>query len=183
MIENIFGRAKGIFNIITYIDLGLGLLYAVIGLIFFTNPDLSNVLVSVFTGLLLIFNGAVSIYSYLRRGGIELYNNNLIFGIILILIGIVSMFSGKILSIMLGIYYLTSGIQKGNYGLLLKKFNEKSWLFIMVVGILYAILGIVAFFTSSDNVIVVTGICLIGYGIINIIDTLLLRHRSEYFIA
>ena len=115
--------------------------------------------------------------------GIELYQYNLIYGIILIIIGIVAMFSGKILSIILGIYFLTIGIQKGNYALLLKKFKESSWLFVLVTGILFIVLGIVTFFTNQDNVIAVSGVCLMGYSLMNIIDTILLRHRSEFFIA
>lgn len=183
MLEKIFGYAKGIFNIITICNLVIGLLCFLMGLLFSLNPNLSNVLVSIITGLLLIFNGILAIVSFVKRKGIELYNYNWIYGIILIIIGIVSMFSGKSLSIILGIYYLAIGIQNGHYALLLKKFKESSWLFVLVTGILFIILGITAFFTNKDNVIVVSGICLMGYGLMNIIDTILLRHRSEYFIA
>ena len=93
------------------------------------------------------------------------------------------MFSNKILTIILGIYYIVSGIQKGNYALLLKKFQESSWLFVLVVGILFIALGVTAFFVHDSGIIEATGICLMGYGIINIINTILLRHRSEFFIA
>ncbi len=183
MIEKVFGKAKGIFNIITIINLCMGLLSFLIGLIFFINSDLSDTLVSIFTGLILITNGIVSIISFIKRNGIELFNYNLIYGILLIIIGIIAMFSNKILTIILGIYYIVSGIQKGNYALLLKKFQESSWLFVLVVGILFIALGVTAFFVHDSGIIEATGICLMGYGIINIINTILLRHRSEFFIA
>ena len=181
--NKIFGQAKGIFNIITILNLIMGGLYFLLGLLFFLNPELSNILVSFFTGLLLIGNGIISIVSFVKNENLELYNYNLIYGIILVILGLIAMFTNKILSIFLGIYYIISGIQYGHYALLLKKFHESSWLFVLVTGLLFLILGITTFFTNRENVIVVSGICLMGYGLINIIDNILLRHRSEFFIA
>ena len=183
MFNRLLGEVRGIFNIITIFDLIISLLFIMIGLVFFSNPNMSNIAVSIFTGLLLICNGISSIYAYLKRGGIVLYNNNLIYGIILILIGIIALFSGKILSIILGIYLLISGIQKINYGVFLKKFNESSWLITCGVGVLFIIIGIISFFTSGEFLVKVAGICILGYGLMNMIITILLRRRSSYFIA
>lgn len=183
MFEKFLGEVKGIFNIITIFDLVISILFMLIGIIFFANPNMSNIAVSIMTGIILIINGVSSIYAYIKRGSIVLYNNNLIYGIILILLGIISMFVGKILSIFLGIYFIVSGIQKINYGVFLKKFNESSWLITLVLGILFIVVGIISFFTSGDALVKVAGICTLGYGLMNFIDVLLLRRRSKYFIA
>lgn len=183
MFNKLLGEVKGIFNTITLIELGISLLYILVGLIFFTNSQGSNVFVSIVTGVSLILSGISSIYSYFKRGDIVLFNNNLIFGILLIILGIVSMFLGRVLSIGLGIFFLISGLQRINYGVFLKKFNETSWLFTLTDGIFYMIIGIIAFLTNGDNVIEVAGICIMGYGILNMIDVILLRRRSKYFIA
>ncbi len=183
MFDKILGEVRGIFNVITLIDLCLSIVYILVGIMFFAGANASNVLVSVVTGMILIANGAVSIFSYFKRGNIDLYNNNLIFGALLILLGVVAMFSGKILSIILGIYFLVGGVQKINYSLFLKKFNESSWIVVLGMGILIAILGVVTFFTDGEAVIKVTGICLLGYGIFDLINTILFRRRSKYFIA
>ncbi len=183
MFEKLLGEAKGIFNIITIIDLVISILFVLMGLILFSSPNMSNIAASILCGFLLISNGASSIYSYIKRGSIDLFNTNLIFGIIFILIGVVALFSGKILSIILGIYLLVIGGQKIYYGILLKKFNESSWLITVVFGALLIIISIITFFTSGEFVVRVSGICILGFGIMNIIDTLLLRRRSKYFIA
>lgn len=183
MLKSIFGYCKGIFNTVTIANIVMGLVYFILGLIFFLNPELSNVLVSVFTGIVFIINGILSIVSYIKREGFELYNYNLIYGIVLLILGFASLFLGNILTIMLGVYYLVCGIQKINYAILLKKFEESSWLLILVTGILIMVIGIAAFFNLKDAVIAATGICLMGYGLLNIIINILLRKRSGYFIA
>jgi len=183
MFDKLLGEVKGIFNIITIFELVISILFILVGLIFFSSPNMSNIAVSIFTGLVLIINGISSIYAYIKRGSIVLYNNNLIYGIILILLGIISMFVGKILSIFLGIYFIISGLQRINYGIFLKKFNESSWLLTLAVGILFIIIGIVSFFTSGDAVVKVAGICTLGFGVMNLINIILLRRRSRYFIA
>lgn len=183
MFNKFLGEAKGIFNVITLIQFVSSLIYIVLGLIFFSNPDISNLVVSIITGIVLVGNGIVSIYSYIKRSNIDLFNNDLVFGIILIIVGILAMILGKSLQIILGIYFIISGAQKINYGVFLKKFNESSWLLILVVGIMFMVLGITAFFTSGEKIISVTGICLLGYGLMNLINVILLRKRSSYFIA
>ena len=183
MFDKLIGEAKGIFNIVTIIELIISILFIFTGLLFFTNTNYSNTLVSVITGIYLIIVGASSIYAFLKRGGIVLYNNNLIYGIILIILGILAMYLGNILSIILGIYVLVLGVQKINYGIFLKKFNESSWLITLVVGVLLIVIAVITMFTSNDAVIKVTGICLFGVGLINFVNTILLRKRSRYFIA
>ena len=183
MLDKIIGEAKGIFNIITLFEIIISIIFILIGLLFFTSSTASNVLVSIVTGFALIVAGASSIFSYFRRGSIVLFNNYLIMGILYIIIGVISMFLKQSLSIALGIYLLVVGCQKISYGLFLKKFNEKTWIFDLVVGILFIALGVTAFFTNGEYVIEVVGICLLGYGLINLINIILLRKRSKYFIA
>lgn len=183
MFEKILGEVKGIFNTVTLIEMGLSIVYIILGLIFFTNPSISTVVISILAGLLLISSGCTSIFAYFKRNKIDLFNNDLIFGILLLIIGVVSLFTGNILKIMLGIYFIISGGQRINYGIFLKKFKESSWIITTGLGIMFIVLGIICFFTSNENVIAVTGICLFGYGLMNLVITILLRRRAKHFIA
>lgn len=183
MLEKIFGEAKGIFNIITIIEMIISALCVLFGLICFSVQSMNYSVVAVITGLLLIGMGISAIISYIYRGGIVLFNLNMLFGILLILIGIVSLFLNYYLKIGIGIYLIVIGAQKIFYGIEFKKFNESSWLVTLVIGILFMVIAIILFCTSKDNVVAVTGIALLGYGIINFVNTLLLRRRSNHFIA
>ena len=183
MISRLLGEVKGIFNAITIAEMVDALVYVIIGLLFFFNPTLSFTLVAVLTGIMLIVNGVISICSYFKRANIDLYNYNLIFGILLVVVGISTLFMDYLIAITLGIYLIIIGAQKLCYGLLLRKFDESSWVTVFIIGFLFLILGIVTIFTSPDAVVKVTGICLLGYGLINFVNTLLLRRRAQYFLS
>ena len=182
MFSKILGEVKGIFNIVTMAEMIEALVYIIIGLIFFVNPSLSFTLVAVITGFALTINGVISIYSYFKKDNIDLYNYNLIFGILLVIVGIATLFMNYLLAITFGIYLIISGVQKGAYGLLLKKFNDSSWLTVLIIGIIFIVLGVTTIFTSPDAAVKVAGICLLGFGLIDFTNTLLLRRRAKYFL-
>jgi len=183
MFSKLLGEVKGIFNILTIIDLVISTLFILVGIIFFSNQNMNITPLAIITGLLLVSNGVFSIFSYLKRGTIVLYNNNLIYGIILCIVGIISMFIGSYIKILFGIYLLIVGIQRINYGLFFKKYHESSWIITLVLGILFIVMGLITFFTSRDNVVNVSSICFLGYGLMNFVNVILLRRRSNYFIA
>lgn len=182
MFTNLIGEVKGIFNKITIFELIISIIYILLGLIFFTSPKTADVIVSIFTGLVLLLSGCASIYSYLKRGDIVLFNNNLFYGIAFIILGLIAMIFKKILIIMLGIYFLVIGVQKINYGIVLKKFSETSWLFNIVVGLFIVVIAIISFFTQNGELVEAVGLCLLFYGGMNLVETLMMRKRSKYFL-
>lgn len=183
MLDKIFGKVHGIFNIITIIELIYSVVCIIIGILFYSNPDLSNYLVSALIGCIFIIYGGASILFFVKKGDIIIYNNNLIYGLVLILIGILSFFLRRLLSIVLGIYLIIVGIQRINYSLVLKKFHESSWLLTLIIGIVFVVIAGITLFATDDTIVRVAGIYLLGFGIFNAISIILLRHRSEYFLA
>ncbi len=183
MIDKLIGEVKGFFNTITIIDMIMSVIFILLGLTFFASPNMSNVAVSIIIGIFLIINGAFSIWAYIKRDDIDLFNYDLYVGIILILVGILAMIFKNVLTIMVGIYVIICGIQKVIYGVVLKKFNESSWLLTIVIGVLFFVIGIISFFTGGDALVKATGVCIFGYGMINLINIILLRKRSKYFLS
>ena len=183
MFNAIFGEVKGTFNIITIIEMIISLLFVFSGLIFYTNSQFSLTMVSLISGIFLILFGSSFIYSYMNRNDISLFNNNLFYGIVLILIGLLSLFIAKILILFIGISLIVCGLQKINYGYFLKKYNESSWLITLVMGFVCIIIGIISFFTDKNLMTQSVGISLLGFGSLNLIIIILLRRRSQYFIA
>lgn len=181
MKSTILGEVKGIYNQLTLIEMLISLIWTVLGIILVSNESLSNTTFSILLGILAIISGISSLYMFLRRGSIVLYNFNIFFGILLILLGILSIVVGKSLQIFLGIYFVFLALQKISYALFLHKFSESSWLITLIVGVLYLTMGIISMF--SEKIIAVCGIVLIGYGIINFVNVLLLRRRAKYYIA
>ena len=98
----------------------------------------------------------------------------------MILLGILTVIFNNALKVLLGIIFISLGLQKSTYGMVLKKFSESSWLITLVVGILYIVMGVISFFTN--DIISVCGIFLVGYGLIDLVSVILLRKRSKYYI-
>ena len=88
-----------------------------------------------------------------------------------------------ILTIFVGVYFLIIGAQKINYSLLLKKYHESCWPLVLVMGIFFVVISIITFFINGNGVINGVGIGLMGYGLIDLVNTILLRKRSQYFLA
>lgn len=182
MFYKLIGESKGIFNIITLMELILSICFIILGLLFFTEVTTSNIFLLTCLFLLFVSSGVISILSYFKRSTVVIYNNNLIYGIILILISIITCFLNKIIIIMLAIYLIINGIQKINYGLFLKKFHEKSWLITLVVGIIFIVIAFIDFFTNKEIMLTISGISLLGFGLINLVNIILLRKRSMCFL-
>ncbi len=182
MLDKIFGESKGIFKTVSIIESILAILFLIAGLIFFTNESISYLLLCIITGILIIGVGISSIYSFIKREEIVLFNLNLIFGIVFIIVGIISFFVNYNLNYVCASFLIISGLKKIVYSIYLKKFNESSWLFNLVMGILFIALGVITCFTSVDNTITVVGIDLIGYALLDLTIIILLARRSKYFL-
>ena len=180
MLRKLFGEVRGIFNTITLIEIIISIIYIIVGILFYVDPKLSDGLVSTFTGIILIFTGLSTIFTYFKRE--ILFHNNLIYGICLTVLGICALIFKNILIILLAIYFVVEGVKKINYGLVLRRFDESSWLINSTMGILLIVVGIVSFFTRGGELVAAVGICLFFYGVINLVETILLRRRSKYFL-
>ena len=74
MKESIFGEVKGIYNRLTFMEIIVAILWAIIGIIMISDPGMSNQIFSILTGILFIIIGVNSLYSFFKRGTILLYN-------------------------------------------------------------------------------------------------------------
>jgi len=183
MFDRLLGQVKGFFNISTLIEIFISIICLMVGLILFTNSGINLGSASVISGLLIIAYGVYTIFSYFKRGTIALYDYNLIFGSIFIIFGTITFFVSKILAIFIGIYLLLIGIQRIIYALLFKKFNENSWIVSLGIGILLIVIAFIIFFTTSDSAVEVVGIAFLSIGAINLVNMMLYRKRSKYFLA
>ena len=170
MAKKIFGEVKGIFNTITLIEMIISVVFIILGVLFFVNPKLSEDLVSTATGVILIVAGLATIFSFLKRE--LLFRNNLVYGIILTLLGVAVLIFKNVLLILLASYFVIDGVKRINYGLILRNFDESSWLINSTIGLLFIIVGIVSVLTKNGELIKAVGICLFFYGVINIVEVI-----------
>ena len=173
------------FNKMLTISIVSSIVIALVGAVLLFMPKLSNKLIGVIMGSLFILYGITTIYKYITRNGAKLYSLNLLYGIIILLIGVIIVlvpFSvTSFLTICLGLYLIIIGINKVTYGIWFKIGNHSSWLITLVIGIMLIFFGILVLSNpfSSLTITRLVGAFLILASILDITDLILLKKRSD----
>lgn len=173
------------FNKFMTLSIICSVIIALIGGVLLFLPELSNKLIGITSGVLFILSGINTIYKYFCRNGAKLYSLNLLYGIIILLIGVIIIlvpFSvTTFLTICLGLYLIIFGVNKITYGVWFKIGNDSSWLITFVIGIMLTIFGILVLANpfSSLTVTQVVGSFLILSSILDLTDLVLLKKRAN----
>ena len=173
------------FNKMLTISIVSSIVIALVGAVLLFMPKLSNKLIGIIMGSLFILYGITTIYKYITRNGAKLYSLNLLYGIIILLIGVIIVlvpFSvTSFLTICLGLYLIIIGINKVTYSIWFKIGNHSSWLITLVIGIMLIFFGLLILSNpfSSLTITRLVGAFLILASILDITDLILLKKRSD----
>ena len=177
-IENVYNRMI-IYSLLTAI------LAILVGLTLIFLPSVSNKIVGIIMGVVILIFGINAVYKYFHRDGAKIYSLNIVFGVLYSILGVVIIlypFSVmEFVTLCLGIFVIINGATKINYGVWLKKGNEDSWLVTLVTGIFLVIIGIMLVFNPFAS-LTLTQLCaayLIIVGILNVSDTILFKKRAK----
>ena len=177
-IENVYNRMI-IYSMVTSI------LAIIVGLVLIFLPTVSNKVVGIIVGVIILVFGINAIYKYFHRDGAKLYSLNIVFGVLYSILGVVIILYPysvmEFVTVCLGIFIIINGATKVNYGIWLKKGSEDSWLVTLVTGIFLVVLGIMVVFNpfSSFTLTQLSGAFLIIVGILNVSDTILFKKRAK----
>lgn len=177
-IENVYNRMI-IYSLLTAI------LAILVGLTLIFLPSVSNKIVGIIMGVVILIFGINAVYKYIHRDGAKIYSLNIVFGVLYSILGVVIIlypFSVmEFVTVCLGIFIIINGATKINYGVWLKKGNEDSWLVTLVTGIFLVIIGIMLVFNpfASLTLTQLCGAFLIIVGILNVSDTVLFKKRAK----
>ena len=177
-IENVYNRMI-IYSLITAI------LSIIVGLVLIFLPAVSNKVVGIIIGVIILAYGITAIYKYFHRDGAKIYTLNIVFGVLYSILGVVIiLYPYSVMSfvtVCLGLFVIINGATKINYGIWLKRGNEDSWLVTLVTGIFLVVLGIMLVFNplSALTLTQISGAFLIIVGILNVSDTILFKKRSK----
>lgn len=177
-IENVYNRMI-IYSLITSI------LSIIVGLVLIFLPTVSNKVVGIIVGVIILIFGINAVYKYFHRDGAKIYSLNIVFGVLYSILGVVIILYPysvmEFITVCLGLFIIINGATKVNYGLWLKRGNEDSWLVTLVTGIFLVVLGIMVVFNpfSAFTVTQISGAFLIIVGILNVSDTILFKKRAK----
>ena len=150
--------------------------FAIIGLIMVYNPDTTFKVISYLIGGFFIIFGIIKIIEYFKtKGSYDLYNYELVYGIIATLLGLIVMICHgtieAVLRILIGIWILYSGAMRLGLSLKIQKLNsdQKIWIVGLIISLIILFCGIYII-VNPGTIIVTIGIIMISYAIMDIIE-------------
>lgn len=177
-----------LFSKIMWMDIALSICLTLVGLIFLVYPDVSVTLIGIIFGLLITILGGVLIYTYLKRREIPLFRFNLIYGILGVILGILTIISPftftQVITIFIGIWILYMAVIKIDFAIRLKLLEERSWLFLLMSALLEIFMSILIFINPFSNLIIteIAGAYFVLCGILNCTDAVLTKNRAIDFL-
>lgn len=164
------------------------ILLLILGVVCILNPSFLTNSIGFLVGALLLVYAASLIYSFLTREGAKIYSLNLVFGILIALLGIVLIiYPYKLMSFVVkcvALYLLLSSFVKVNYAIWLKKANEETWIFRLTSAVMLIILALMMLFADFAALAFaqVIGAFLLAVSLINIANSMLFKKRSKEII-
>ena len=178
-IEKIF-KKTGWISILTSI------IFAVLGGILIWKPNETIKVISYILGSIFIIIGiAKTINYFLSKGKYELYNYNLVFGLMAVVHGIITICCsdtiGAIFRIIIGIWIVYSSLVRFNLSLKLKSMDVKMWIYSLILAMLMFVCGLYIAL-NSGSVVMTIGIVMVIYSIIDIVeDVIFMKNVKEIF--
>ncbi len=179
LIEKIFKKSG-------WIAILEAIIFAVLGMVLIWNPEGIIKWISYILGAIFIVVGVFKTFNYVKsKGKYDLYNHELVYGLMAVVIGIVTIvYSGTIASILriiIGIWIIYTALIRVSSSLKLRTAGIKAWTYclglaiIMFIGGLYIIL-------NAGTIVMTVGIIMVAYAIIDIIeDIIFMKNVKELF--
>lgn len=157
-----------------FFEIVFSIIIFIFGLLLIINSKFDESTMRTITSILLIIMSALIIYSYLNKERVLLFKGNIIFGIVALLLSLLTFINGSF-KLMLMLFLITIGIQKFYYGYLMKKYDYLGWLFTFIIGIFFITIAIIFYTSLRGNLIYQVALYLLGYSALNILNVFLIK--------
>lgn len=170
---------KDLLKRIGWLDILRAILFGVIGVFMIVKTDLAITIISYIVGTLFVISGIIKIVDYfLAKGSYDFYNYDLVYGIIAIIIGIITIICSDaieyIFRIMIGSWIIYSGILRLSLSIKLHKAQINIWGMSLMLSIIMILVGIYILFMQGALVLTI-GIIMLVYSIIDLIESIIFK--------
>lgn len=153
------------------------LIFAILGVVLICKPEGIMAIISYIIGAIFIAVGVVKILNYLQTNKIsDLYNYELLYGIMTVIIGIVMIIHSDILStiigIIIGMWIVYSSIIRAFTALKLRAIKSNIWIYSLVLAAIMFLGGLYVIF-DAGMIVTTIGIIMVIYAIIDIIENII----------
>ena len=160
-------------------ELLVNLLFIIIGILLY----MISLNINICLGIVFIISGVFSFLAFRLRDDVSLYGFNVIYGIVGLVIGLVTLF-GVNVNVMLGLYLFYSVVVNIDLFIRLVIVKEKSWSFVMMVCFLMGFMGFMVISNPFKNLSIeqVIGSFLILFSVLDCTKVYMLKNRSHNFV-
>ena len=161
-----------------WISILISAIFALLGIILIWKPEETIKVISYILGGIFIVIGIARVIGYIyARGKSDFYNFDIIFGILAIILGIVTIiYSNMIatfLNLIVGVWIIYSALVRLNVSIKLKnKVNNRAWIYTLILAIIMLVCGLYVIFNSTA-ILAAIGIAFLVYSIIDIIEQII----------
>ena len=176
-----------LFRKIMWIEIAISVVLILIGVVFLIWPGISVQVLSILFGIVILASGIMNIYGYIKRKNFPIFKFHLVYGILCVILGILTIINpftfSQVVTIFIGVWMLYLSVVKIDLSLRLKTINESSWSLLLVSAILEIFMSILIFINPFSNLVItqVAGIYFILSGILNCTDAVLTKNRAIDF--
>ncbi|MBR2710223.1 DUF308 domain-containing protein [Candidatus Saccharibacteria bacterium] len=156
------------------------LIVMIFGIFLVTWPDVTVLVISNVLGAIFIIAGIYKIINYfVAKGQEDFFNNDLLSGVLALLVGIAAIIIGEdianIFRIVIGIWMIYESLVRVNTAIKLQSAGIKVWSYILIIALIMLALGIFVTF-NNGAIMQLIGWMLILTGIIGIVgDAMLIQ--------
>ncbi len=160
-----------------WMSIAESLVFAILGIILIWQKDAIMSMIAYILGAVFILLGIIKVVNYLQtKSKSDLYNYELVYGIMAVIIGIVIMVYSstisKIFGIIIGIWIVYSSVVRASSAIKLKQIKSNIWIYSLVIAAIMLVCGLVVIFNTG--VIPWTiGAIMITYAILDIIENVI----------
>ena len=162
-----------------WMSIAVSIIFAILGIILINRPEEIMSIIAYIIGAIFIVAGIIRINNYIKEKGKEdLYNYQLIYGIMAIVIGLVIIiyrgFISQIFGIIIGMWIIYSSVVRFSSALKLKSTNTDIWIYALVISIIMFICGLYVALSSGAIIFSAIGAIMIAYAVLDIVENIIL---------
>lgn len=170
-----------------WVNVIISVLFAAFGMFLVYNPIEMLKVISIILGVVFILVGGLKIIDYFiaTKENNNYYNDEWIFGIIAIVIGLVTFCFydtiETIFSMIISVWILYSGLTKIRFAVRLKKEGISTWLLTLIISLIIILFSIVTFF-QPETILVSLGLIVFVYAILDCIENIIyLKYMNQLY--
>ena len=160
------------------------LVIGVLGIVLLWHPE--GVLKAIFyvVGIFLIIKGVYKILNYFAtHGQYDFYNNDLLYGIIALVFGVIAVVLweelGGVIGLVVGAWMIYGALVRINTAIKMRTAGIREWFYVLVLELVMLALGIYMII-NMEAVMAVVGWVMIAAAVVGILDDLMfIRHLDE----